>query len=195
MFWNKKGIIHEEPSQLPAQEVAATSPAPLPQQGARNSSLRDLPWAKAKRQENVVFCCYITSFAFWGKGFWSNSSTASGSPAESRSSSFSGFSVKALLNFTLSDLSTFLFGISFCLLRATIKTKEVPSWENEVWCAGTQRWFDNTDALGRKAEDEVQHVITVGSDTTNHCYPWHITWSLGMSALPTLRGGLQKYIH
>lgn len=103
--------------------------------------------------------------------------------------------VEVLLNFTLSGLSTFFFGISFCVFRATIKTKEVPAWENEVWCTGTHRWFDNIHGLGRKAEDEVQHVITVGSDTNSHCYPWQVTWYLGMLALSRLRRVLQKYIH
>lgn len=103
--------------------------------------------------------------------------------------------LKVLLNFTLSGPSTFFFGISFCVFRATIKTKEIPAWENEVWCTRTQRWFDNIHELGRKTEDEVQHVITAGSATNSHCYLWQVTWYLGMLAPSRLRQVLQKYIH
>lgn len=105
----------------------AASPAPLPQQGGRNSSLRQLPWAKSKEQENVwVFSAGALLFLSEEKDF--GLALLQPVVAQLRAGvHLSGFSVKVLLKLTLSDLRTFSFGISFCLFRATIKTKEVPA--------------------------------------------------------------------
>lgn len=203
-FWYKNSKACKDPSHLPDKEVGAASPALVPHKGGRNGSHRKLPWAKSKGQE-IAFCCWYTAlFSFEGKEFWSSSSTISCRPVESRSCFLCIFKnvgsllfvlLKVLLNFTLSGLSTFFFGISFCVFRATIKTKEIPAWDNEVWCTRTQRWFDNIHELGRKAEDEVQHVITAGSGANSHCYLCQVTWYLGMLALSRLRQVLQKCIH